>query len=103
MVASDLWRSIVLTKDSDTLGYLSAAIGMEDGSLGSFTIRPTSALEAGQVLVGSKSAVTVHELGGEAPIRVSAEDIAKGGHDEALFGYVAVNVHNEDGLALVEA
>ncbi|MFT4296525.1 MAG: hypothetical protein QM582_14045 [Micropruina sp.] len=101
LVAPDLWRDMALTQHSDALEYLNIAIGLEDGGLGNFTIRPFSSIPDGQVLVGCKPAVTVHELGG-SPIRVEALDIAKAGVDEALFGYLAVNVHDADGLALVE-
>lgn len=103
VVAPDLWRGLVLTRTEDTLAYLNAALGLEDGTIGTFQVRPSTALTAGQVLVGCKEAATVHELGGEAPIRVEALDIARGGIDEGVFGYVAVNLHDADGLALVEA
>ncbi|WP_448072335.1 phage major capsid protein [Georgenia yuyongxinii] len=101
LVATDLYRDVLLTRNDDTLGYLSAALGLEDGSLDSFRLIPSASVTAGKVLVGAKDAVTVHELGGGAPIRVEAQDIAKGGIDEGVFGYYAVNVHDADGLALV--
>lgn len=100
-VSLDLWRSLVLTRSEDALAYLTSALNLEDGTAVNFAIKPSAALAADTVLVGCKDAVTVHELGGEAPIRVEALDVAKGGVDEALFGYVAVNVHEEGGLALV--
>ncbi len=103
VVAADLWRGLMLTRSEDALAYLSAALGMEDGTAASFAIKPSAAIPAGTVLVGCKAAVTVHELGGEAPIRVDALDMAKGGVDKGVFGYVAVNVHDVDGLAEVKA
>lgn len=101
IVASGLWRDIVLTREQDKLAFLNAALGLEDGSLTSFRVIPSAALTAGQVLVGSRDAVTVHELPG-TPIRVEAQDIARGGIDEGVFGYYAVNVHDADGLVLVD-
>lgn len=101
IVALDLWRDILLTPKNDVLGYLEAAFDLEKGSLNGFRITPASQLAAGETLVVTSSAVTVHELGGEAPIRVEALDIAKGGIDEGVFGYYAVNVHDDGGLALV--
>lgn len=101
VVSTDLWRELMLTRSEDALAYLSAALGMEDGTAASFAIKPAAALAADTVLVGCKAAVTVHELGGEAPIRVDAVDMAKGGVDKGVFGYVAVNVHDTDGLAQV--
>lgn len=101
VVSLALWRGLVLTRTEDTLAYLNAALGLEDGTIGNFAVRPSAALAGNQVLVGCKEAVTVHELGGEAPIRVEALDIARGGIDEGVFGYVAVNVHDAGGLAQV--
>lgn len=103
VVALDLWRDILLTPKNDILGYLEAAFDLEEGSMGGFTITPASQLAAGETLVTTKSAVTVHELGGDAPIRVEALDVAKGGIDQGVFGYYAVNVHDSGGLALVTA
>lgn len=102
VVAKDLYRDILLTQESDALKYLNAALGFESGTLegSGFRIVGTDQLTAGSVLVGIRDAVTVHELGG-VPIRVEAEDIAKGGIDEGVFGYYAVNVHDAEGLALV--
>ncbi|MDD7687542.1 MAG: hypothetical protein PT944_06485 [Actinomycetaceae bacterium] len=100
VVAVDLWRDIMLTPQEHVLGYLSAAMSLEDGSLGAFPIIPSAALGKGETLVVAKPAVTVHELAG-SPIRVEAIDVSKGGVDEAVFGYYAVNVHDKGGLALV--
>lgn len=102
VVSKDLYRDILLTQETDALKYLNAALGFESGTLegGGFRIVGTDQLTAGSVLVGIRDAVTVHELGG-VPIRVEAEDIAKGGIDEGVFGYYAVNVHDAEGLALV--
>lgn len=102
-IAPDLWRDVILTKSDDVLAYLNAALGLDRGDLSGFALLPSSSLAAGQVLVGVRSAVTVHELGGEAPIRVEAPNIAQGGVDSGVFGYLAVNIHDADGLALVKA
>ena len=40
------------------------------------------------------------ELAG-SPIRVNALDIAKGGVDEAVFGYVAARIDSTDGLSRI--
>jgi len=100
VVATDLYRALLLTRQDDTLTYLNAALGLEDGTVGSFRVVPSGAITAGQVLVGAREAVTVHELG-QTPIRVEAENIANGGVDAGVFGYYAVNVHDADALVLV--
>lgn len=99
LVAKDLWRAMLFTRSDDALAYLNAALGFEDGQLNGFKIMPAP-LAAGTTLVGCKAALTVHELPG-SPIRVEAVDVAKGGIDEALFGYEGFNLHDADGLALV--
>lgn len=100
-VAPGLYRDILLTRHENVLGYLNAALGFEDGTIRNFTIKPTAQIDEDKVLVTCKDAVTVHELGGAAPIRVDALDIAKGGIDSGVFGYYAVNIHDKGGLALV--
>ena len=97
-----LWKQLAKMPHSNTLGYLTAALGLEDGTLGGFTIRPSAAVPAGKVLVGCKSAATVLELPG-APIRIDALDLARGGVDKAAFGYLGVNVNDPLGLQLVTA
>ena len=101
VVASDLWRDLVLTREEDRLAYLDAALGLEDGTAAKFRIMPASQMTATTVFVGARDAVTVHELGGETPIRVEAQNIANGGIDEGVFGYYATNVHDDDGLVIV--
>lgn len=101
VVALDVWRDLMLVRTEDALAYLNAALGFENGELNGYKLLPMPGLTAGDTLTGCRSAVTVHELGGEAPIRVEAVDIARGGIDEGVFGYMAVNVHDDRGLARV--
>ncbi len=100
VVASDLYRELVMTTSNDSLAYLNASLGLEAGTAAGFSIIPSSELTAGTVLVGSREAATSYELGG-SPIRVEAEAISVGGFDIGLFGYHAVNVANAGALALV--
>lgn len=102
LVAPDLWRDMLLTRNDDALAMLSAAVGVEEGQVLNFKLRAYSGLNAGQVLVGVRDAVTVHQPAGASPIRVDALDLVNGGVDKAAFGYYAVNVHAEDGLALID-
>jgi len=100
LVAKDLWRDLVLTPTDHALEFLSAALGLESGTLASFAIQPYSGLDDGTVLVGSRLAATVYELPG-SPIRVEAENLANGGIDDGFFGYHGTLINEATGLALV--
>lgn len=100
IVQPALWRDLILTPKDHTVEYLNTAFGLEEGSTEGFRIIPSSQAPAGGVLVGTRAAMTVHELGG-SPIRVEALDVSKGGIDNGLFGYLADNVHDSAGLASV--
>jgi hypothetical protein len=91
IVAPDVFRGIINTPQSSAMEYFDAAIGIDGGSTSGFKIIPDARLAAGQVLVGAKEAATAWELPG-VPIRVSAQDLVKGGIDEAFFGYIAVGI-----------
>lgn len=96
-----LYRDAVLTRSDDTLTYLNASLGLEDGTVGSFKIIPSAASAlVGKVLVGAREAMTVHELPG-SPIRAEALDMTKGGIDVGFFGYMADVVHDKAALGLV--
>lgn len=114
LVTTDVYEPLLYTKESDVLAYLNAALNLKDGTLqgGGFKIIPvpTGSLTVdlatdfvGKVMVGCRDAVTVHELGGDAPIRVEAPNIANGGVDAGVFYYGATNVHSADGLVLYDA
>jgi hypothetical protein len=100
IVAKDLYRDLLMTKNNDALNYLNATVGFEAGSSTGFQLIPSSYVPAGSVLVGSREAATSHELPG-APVRVEAIDMVKGGVDVGLFGYHAVVLHDAGALALV--
>jgi hypothetical protein len=100
IVAPDVFEELALIQTNNALEFLSMSLNLEGGQMESFTIVPHTALNAGDVLVGARDAVTVHELGG-SPIRVNALDIAKGGVDEAVFGYVAARIDSTDALSLI--
>lgn len=110
-VTTDYWKPLLYTKMQDVLAYLDAALNLKDGTLasGGFKIIPVpvGSLNAsggwtGKTLVGHGSAVKVYELPG-SPIRVEAEAIAKGGIDEALFGYIGYLTENVKGLISFDA
>jgi hypothetical protein len=100
LVAPDVYEEILFTKELDKLAFLGQSAGLQAGTFDGFSYQAHTGLAAGTVLVGAKEAVTVAELPG-APIRVNALDIARGGTDEALFGYVQTRVEYPTGLQLV--
>lgn len=100
VVATDVYRSILLTRNDDALLYLSSALGFEDGSIGNFRLVPSADLAAGTVIVGAKEALTLFELPG-VPVRVDEIDVTHGGSNSALFGYYAIVVNDENGLVKV--
>jgi hypothetical protein len=82
------------------LAYLNASLGLETGTVAGFNIVPSGDLATGDVIVGASQAATSFELPG-SPLRVEAENIAKGGIDVGLFGYHAVAFNNLNALARV--
>lgn len=100
VIATDLYRELLLTTNNDALAYLNAGLGLEGGTAAGFSIVPSDQLAAGNVLVGSREAAISFELAG-APIRVEAENVSQGGFDMGLFGYHAAAVVNSDALVLV--
>lgn len=65
------------------------------------TWTPSEFVEKGTMIVGCKQAATFFELGGGAPVRVEAENIAKGGRDIGGFGYTACILNRPGGLVKV--
>ena len=114
-VVASQWEPILYTPMTDVLTYLNAAIGIKGGTLEGqgegFRIIPVpdGSLTAtgpgfvGTTMVCHRNALSVRELGGGAPIRVNALDVAKGGVDEALFGYVGTLVEEPKGIILYDA
>ncbi|MFW5473693.1 hypothetical protein ACOCJ5_10315 [Knoellia sp. CPCC 206450] len=115
LVEKTLWRDMILTGTDKFLEFLNASIGFEEGTLNSsnFKLIPVGSsgvgtasspvgLDLGEVIVGTKAAVTHRELGGGTPIRVDAVDIANGGVDEACFGYSHVDINDARGLVRVD-
>lgn len=100
VMAPDVYRELALIKERDILAFLSASLGLEAGNFAGFSVVPHAGLDEGQVLVGSREAASFLELGG-SPIRVNAVEIAKGGLDEAIFGYAAVRIDYPQALQLV--
>lgn len=99
LVSMDVFEQYVLTPKDKALEYLTSSGQLTEGDAAGIRIVPVPEWEPGRVLVGARNAAVVMELP-NSPIRVNALDMAKGGVDEAVFGYVGVNVQYP--AALVE-
>lgn len=99
LVSKDLWRALVLTGKDNTLEFLTTSLGLEEGSMAGFSIKPAN-LTNDTVIVGAREAATVYELPG-VPIRVEAENLANGGIDDGFFGYHGTFINNAEGIAAV--
>lgn len=113
-VVASQWEPILYTPVTDVLTYIDAALGIKGGTLSGEGFRiipvPDGSLTAtggggftGTTMVCHKNAISIRELGGGAPIRVNALDVAKGGTDEAVFGYLGTLVEEEKGIILYDA
>lgn len=91
LVAPDVFDAFTDVAHSDQSAYFSPTINLADGDLKGIPMIPDDRLDAGEAIVGSRSAATAWELPG-VPIRVSAPDLVLGGVDNAFFGYIAVGV-----------
>lgn len=97
------WKDILKTPNNAVLGYLNAALGLEQGTLdrSGFVIRPSADLGAGvESVVGARTSGRTYRLPG-SPIRAEALDIARGGIDTGAFGYGGWMPVNPDALVKV--
>ena len=92
----DLFDSLLDMTNLDVPAFLEL-FGIAPGN---FTSSSLAAFE-GKVAVGTKMTATVRTLPG-SPIRVSAQDIVKGGIDEAFFAYWAIEEHATNGIQYAE-
>lgn len=53
---------------------------------------PTIQVERGNVVLGVRNGMEFRELGNGSPIRVEALDVARGGVDSAVYGYVGISL-----------
>lgn len=101
IIGADYYKQIGKTPSKDALAYLSASIGLSsDGALDGFRLVPSNDVGGTDVIVGVSQALTVRELPG-SPLRADALDIARGGIDHGLFGYLGVQVNRADALVKV--
>jgi hypothetical protein len=100
IMGTAVYRDLLLTKEDDSLKYLTSSLGLQSGNLAGFTIIPSADVAPNDIYVGAKEAITFFELAG-SPIQVEAIDVSKGGFDEALFGYYALVLNDVRGIRKV--
>lgn len=114
LVEKSVYREMFLTGTDKFLEFVNASIGLDEGNAltSGFRILPVASVatgdasstgfDVGEVIVGSRACGTFHELGGGAPIRVEALDIARGGVDAGCFGYAGFVGHDNDALVKID-
>ncbi len=91
--------SFVILSDADFDSLMDITNNSVPAFLDLFDIDPknftsSDTLAPNSVIAGVKQAATLRTLGGDSPIRVSAQHLANGGIDEAFFTYWAIEEHS---------
>jgi hypothetical protein len=89
------WLGLMDLTNLDLPAFLSL-LGVQPGAFLRHPLVP-----AGAVILGCTPAISFYELGGGAPIRVEALDIARAGIDSAVYGYVGTLVNRPGGIISV--
>jgi hypothetical protein len=90
LVGNDIYRELLGSDMLENLAMLETSLGLESGSMAGFKIQPFSIKNTannGRVIVGSSKVTVLHQSGGDAPIRVDAQELQKGAIDKAVFSY----------------
>lgn len=88
LVKASLYKQMLKTPQNNVLGYLNAALGLEEGSLNGFQIRPVPDAKMGNfaVLVGARQGADIYTLPG-SPVRAETLNVANGLINVGLYGY----------------
>ena len=89
------WMSLLEIAQLDAPAFLNL-FGVAPGSFLRSPLVP-----AGSVIMGVRPAISFYELGGGAPIRVEALDVARAGIDSAVYGYCGTLVNRPGGVISV--
>jgi hypothetical protein len=90
ILGNDLYRDLLGSDMLENLALLETSLGLESGSMAGFKIQPAPISETalnGRVIIGSSKVTVLHQSGGDAPIRVDAQELQKGAIDKAVFSY----------------
>jgi hypothetical protein len=98
--------SFVMLNDEDMFSLMDVAEDDVPAFLSLYNIEPgnfrsSPDVPRGTVVSGVSQAATIRTLPG-SPIRVSAQNLANGGIDEAFFGYWAIEEHHTSGIVTVK-
>jgi hypothetical protein len=96
----------VLMNSADWLGLMDLTNLDLPAFLSLLGVNPASFLRSplvptGSVIMGVRASISFYELGGGAPIRVEALDVARAGIDSAVYGYVGTLVNRPGGVISV--
>ena len=101
-MSADYWAQFVNMKATDAPFWLQAQggvdLGTAGGNAGGLSFRLNSNLPAGTVIAGDRRAVAI----AEKDVKVTALDVANGGVDLGVFGYVGVLVTDPASIVVVK-
>lgn len=93
----DAWEEFINLPESEVPWWLKQQGSIEldglKGRAGGVSFSANLGLGAGQILGADKRAATYYEAG-STPIRVTAQDIPRGGVDLGVFGYAGAIIHD---------
>lgn len=103
VVGLDLYRPFLFLTKDEVSAFLSESFGLKKGLLDGVTILPTALPDyQSKVVVGDGRTMRFKEFGGASPVRVQAENVAKGGVDIGVFGYTSFQVLKPGGVVSVD-
>lgn len=101
-MSADYWAEFVNMKATDAPFWLQSQGGVDlntaGGNAGGLSFRLNSNLPAGTIIAGDRRAVAI----AEKDVKVTALDVANGGVDLGVFGYVGVLVTDPASIVVVD-
>lgn len=96
------WAEAIRTPKDQVPEFVNFNFGLNEGTANGFqVVRGDIGIDdTPAVLVGSKAGIRFNELG-STPVQVDALDIARGGVDRAVVGYLQILVEREDSFVLI--
>lgn len=102
-MSTDYWTEYMNVAASDAPFWLTKQgdvdLGLAGGNAGGLSFRANPNLPAGTIIAGDRRAVKIAEV--DPPVRVQALDVANGGIDLGVFGYIAAAVTDSRAVLVV--